>query len=185
MEWSDDTLAWRVRNAGDAATDVVQWRDTVYLSADDVLDAGDLQLGQAQRTGAVAAGGAYTLTTTVFAPNNLTGRYYVLVRADAEGAVFEGELEGNNIGRSLQPMGLAPAPVADLQVAEVSLPAGGVPGETRTVAWSVRNLGEAQAAGTWVDRVYLTAFDAGKLETLALERRTAQMLRQQTLQHKS
>ncbi|MBL8533517.1 MAG: putative Ig domain-containing protein, partial [Betaproteobacteria bacterium] len=150
------TLAWRVRNAGDAATDAAQWRDTVYLSADDVLDAGDLQLGQALRTGAVAAGGSYTLTTTVFAPNNITGQYRVLVRTDAEGDVFEGELEGNNTGRSLQPMALAPAPVADLQVAEVFLPAGGVPGETRTVTWSVRNLGEAQISGSWADRVYLT-----------------------------
>ena len=31
------TLTWRVRNAGDAVTNVDSWRDAIYLSADDVL----------------------------------------------------------------------------------------------------------------------------------------------------
>ncbi len=150
------TVAWRVRNAGDAATDVVQWTDSLYLSADDILDAGDTLLAQVQRNGAVAAGGNYTLSASVFPPNGLTGSYRFLVQADATGVVYEAGLDGNNTGASLVAQ-LRPAPIADLVVTNVVRPDGGVPTETRTVTWTVDNIGDAAAAGTWVDRIYLTA----------------------------
>ncbi|MCB2004975.1 MAG: hypothetical protein KDH93_08170, partial [Rhodoferax sp.] len=149
------TLAWRVRNAGDDTTDAGQWKDYVYLSSDTVLDAGDTKLAEATRTGAVAQGASYTLSANIFAPNNITGDYYFLVHADAQNAVFEATLDHNNTGASAV-VALSPAPVADLQVSAVITPAGGVAGDARIVSWTVTNAGDARAAGTWTDRIYLT-----------------------------
>ncbi len=150
------TLAWRVRNAGDASTDVSQWKDYVYLSSDTVLDAGDIKLAEATRSGVVAKDGSYTLSANIFAPNNVTGNYYFLIKADAENLVYEAGLDDNNTGASLAPTAVSPAPVADLQVTAVGAIADGVPGEKRAVSWTVTNGGDAAAAGTWSDRIYLT-----------------------------
>lgn len=142
------TLAWRVLNAGDATTDVAQWKDYVYLSSDAVLDAGDTKLAEATRSGAVAKDGTYTLSANVFAPNNLSGDYYFLVKADAENLVYEAGLDNNNVKRSLHVTSLSPAPVADLQVTTVVTPADGVPGQTRAVSCrTVTNAGEVCGGG--------------------------------------
>ena len=151
------TLTWRVRNAGDAVTNVDSWRDAIYLSADDVLDASDSLLAEVVHGGALAVGASYTQSARVFAPNGLSGSYRFIVRSDSGNLVFEPGGDGNNDRAALTATALAPAPVADLQVVAVQLPAGGVPGETRTISWTVRNTGDATAAGTWTDRVYLTS----------------------------
>ena len=151
------TLTWRVRNEGDAVTNVDSWRDAIYLSADDVLDASDSLLAEVVRQGALAVGASYTRSASVFAPNGLTGSYRFIVRTDSGNLVFEPGADANNDRAALAATALSPAPVADLQVVAVQLPAGGVPGEARTVSWTVRNTGDAAAAGTWTDRVYLTS----------------------------
>ncbi|MBM3523459.1 MAG: hypothetical protein FJX57_10925, partial [Alphaproteobacteria bacterium] len=49
-------IIWRVRNTGDAATAVDSWRDRVYLSTDDIVDAGDVIIAEILHGGALAVG---------------------------------------------------------------------------------------------------------------------------------
>ncbi|MBN8490904.1 MAG: LEPR-XLL domain-containing protein, partial [Burkholderiales bacterium] len=151
------TLAWRVRNDGDAVTSSASWKDRIYLSTDDVLSAGDLLLAEVSREATLAAGASYSQVARLFAPNGLDGSYRFIVATDAGNQVYEGALDGNNSTASLAPTALSPAPVADLQVAAIELPEGGVPGTQRTVRWTITNAGDAAATGTWTDRVYLSA----------------------------
>jgi hypothetical protein len=74
------TIVWRVRNLGDAPTNVSQWTDAVYLSSDTVLDGADILLGQFQRDGAIAPGETYTVSSNLSLPFGLTGDWYFLVR---------------------------------------------------------------------------------------------------------
>ena len=151
------TVAWRVRNAGDAVTNVASWKDALYLSADDVFDASDVLLAEVNHGTVLEVGASYSASAKVFAPNGLNGSYRFIVRTDAGNTVFEAALDGNNTTAAIGATALAPAPVADLQVTAVSLPALGIPGETQNVSWTVRNAGDATAAGTWTDRLYLSS----------------------------
>ena len=48
-------VSWRVRNSGDSTTDSSQWKDYVYLSSDNQLDASDILLAQGKKEDARAA----------------------------------------------------------------------------------------------------------------------------------
>ncbi|HNI80523.1 MAG TPA: CARDB domain-containing protein, partial [Rhodocyclaceae bacterium] len=150
-------VSWRVRNTGDSTTDSSQWKDYVYLSSDNQLDASDILLAQVDHTGQfLAVGDSYTASANVFLTYGLTGNYSFIVRTDAENRVFEANFETNNTTAALQTTKVTPAPVPDLQVSAITLPAQIVSGQTAHVAWTVNNGGGGTAKGPWTDRVYLS-----------------------------
>ena len=167
IEGTPAALSWRIRNNGDGATDATQWQDAVYLSTDTTLDGGDLLLGLVAHTGAVAAGDSYTVSMSIQAPIGIPGVYYVLVDADHHNAVYEGAFEGNNAGASIASTEIKPAPSPDLAVQAVGAPANLVAGLTATFTWTVANVGEAAASGTWTDSIYLS-HDGNVLGALAI-----------------
>jgi len=87
-------VSWDAENRGNGEAKA-SWYDTLYLSADEVVGAGDLTLAQLARSQPVAAGGTYTLAQTVTVPNVATGSYYLIVLVDAYNYVYE-ESEANN-----------------------------------------------------------------------------------------
>ncbi len=149
-------LSWRIRNAGDGTTAASQWSDAVYLSADSTLDAGDVLLGLVTHTGAVAAGDSYTVNTSFTAPLGIPGTYRVLIDTDHLHAVYEGSFEGNNVGVSIATVELREAPTPDLVVQSVSGPSVLVAGASATLTWTVANVGETTAVGSWSDALYLS-----------------------------
>ncbi|MER9397477.1 LEPR-XLL domain-containing protein [Mesorhizobium sp. M0615] len=148
-------LSWRVRNQGEA-TDVTVWTDRIVLSADEVVDATDRILANVVHTGALAKDGTYAGRATVRLPDGLQGSFHLLLITDAEARVYERDATANNIGQSLTTIAVSAAPAADLVVTGVVAPASGVPGQHKTVTWTVRNDGEGGARAPWTDRVYLS-----------------------------
>jgi large repetitive protein len=71
--------------------------------------------------------------------------------------VFEGAFEDNNVRATLVATEILGAPTPDLAVVSVTAPASATTTQQVTVSWVVANAGEANAAGTWQDRVYLSA----------------------------
>jgi subtilase family serine protease len=131
------------RGAGSAAASTTR----IYLSADALLDAGDLLLGA--RAVASLTPGAYTSgTTTVVVPTVAPGRYTLLVVADA-GAEIPEVSEQNNVWA--QPIDV----LADLVVSAISAPSKAYPGSTVTVTDTTTNRGAA--AGPTTTSVYLSA----------------------------
>ncbi|MGH7268702.1 MAG: CARDB domain-containing protein, partial [Candidatus Rokuibacteriota bacterium] len=127
-----------------------------YLSTDPVLDGGDVLLGGRTVPG-LAGGASSTGSTSVTLPAGLaTGTYYVIARADGDGAVAE-TAEGNNLRTASLQIG------PDLVVTALAAPAAAGAGEAVTVTDTTANPGSG-AAGASTTRFYLSTnatLDAG------------------------
>jgi len=58
-------VQWTVANNGTTTTTVSAWTDTVYLSTDQILDAGDTMLGSFAHSGALASAASYSSSQLV------------------------------------------------------------------------------------------------------------------------
>jgi len=145
-------VTWTVTNTGWGAA-LADWHDRLYLSADAVLDAADMPLGDFLRVEALAAGEAYTQTQAVTLPNVPPGEYHLLLLADALG--HETELSESNNTAVGGPLVLTLSPMPDLAVADVQAPTNAVVGGALEVRWTVVNQGNALARGPWRERVLL------------------------------
>lgn len=124
-----------VRNLAAAPGTAGPTTSRLYLSADDVLDGGDVQLGADVPVGPLAGRTQATLTRSVqIPPGTPAGRYSVFARADAAGVVIESD-ESNNAAST--PIVVGP----DVTVTSARTAAGTVPGATLPVTYSLRNQG--------------------------------------------
>ena len=153
-------VQWRVENHDAGPTRAAQWTDEVYLSSDNVLDAGDVRLGSAAQSGPLYATAGYERTAQVKIPANTPeGRYYVFVKTDVTNAVVESS-ETNNVLGSAGQVEIVHI-LSDLQAVAAQGPATGTAGAAVSVSWSVQNTGrDATDAGRWTDAVYLSAIPA-------------------------
>jgi subtilase family serine protease len=158
-------LSWTVVNAGEGRTAGGFWRDRVYLSADDVFDASDVDLGFFAHSGALDADATYTTAATVNLPIGISGPHWFFVRTDVFNEVYEHTSEANNLGREETATDITLTPPPDLEVTAVELLAEVVAGRALTIDYEVTNFG---ATGTpnsvWTDRFWLSVdatLDAG------------------------
>jgi len=76
------------------------WTDSIYLSADEVWDAGDVLFAQVPHPGDLAAGESYSQLVTRALPILAPGNYRVIIRTDVFNNVVETN-NTNNLGVSL------------------------------------------------------------------------------------
>jgi|GEM_PF-1710728 len=163
---------WRVVNFGSTPTPNSSWTDRLYLSTDGVLDAGDIFLRDAGRSGALGvveydddgefASGFYDATVSFTLPFNISGNYQLIVQTDVSNQVFEGFVnptgadgEDNNQTAS-NTMAVANRP-ADLVVENLVVPVTGEAGKQISLTWTVRNTGTGDSvAPNWLDQVRLS-----------------------------
>lgn len=157
-------VSWVVRNAGDASTASGEfgWTDGLYLSADDVLDANDLYLGEyfAERASPLAPGETYTTTAAVWLPADAllsAGQYRLLVAAD----IGEWEAEGDerNNGAASGALDISVPLLPDLTVGQVNTNATGQFGESIAISWTISNTGPGSTFIEWTDGIYLSTDD--------------------------
>ncbi len=149
-------IEWTVQNDG-LATAAQPWTDRIVLSQDDVYgNSGDIELGRVVRRDDLVDGETYTAFIDVAIPFGIQDDYFILIRTDSAGQVFESSDVNNTTSR---PITIALAdPPADLIVDAITTPATGFIGDSIDVTWRVRNDGTATTiATTWVDRVYLSS----------------------------
>ena len=89
-------ITWNVTDKG--ATAAGDWTDSVYLSTDGTVNAGDLLLGRVIHTGGLAGGASYTGSLTATFPA-AAGTYEVVVVTDSTDAVPDTN-RANNVGAS-------------------------------------------------------------------------------------
>ncbi|MFA7603825.1 MAG: CARDB domain-containing protein, partial [Novosphingobium sp.] len=153
---SEIQIRWQVRNNGTGGT-LGGWTDTVWLSRDDVVGAGDIKLGEVASGAALAAGGVYDGLLNVRLPIDASGEYRIIVQTDSSGAVAETAAgEGNNV--AAVPLSADLAPYADLKVSNVQAPSPTIDDPARiTVTWRVTNDGTgAGITSSWTDRVIVS-----------------------------
>jgi large repetitive protein len=151
-------VEWSVRNDGGNAAEG-GWVDRIVLSTDAVIgNADDRVIGELARDAALAPGALYSTSQTVTLPLLLDGDFYVAVVADAAQQLLEPDTRADNTSL-LRELAIA-APHADLRIEVVDAPTQARGGEAVTIAWRVRNDGDAVSnVDTWKDAVYLSADD--------------------------
>ncbi|HSD77737.1 MAG TPA: CARDB domain-containing protein, partial [Solirubrobacteraceae bacterium] len=133
------------QGAGPAAGSTTRF----YLSTDPTWDAADAPLG-GRAVPALAAGGSSAGSTSLTIPAGTAGGvYYLIARADGDGAVAEAS-EGNNTRSALVRVG------PDLVVSALTVPGGGGAGGSITVTDTTTNQGGGAAAPS-TTRFYLSS----------------------------
>ena len=152
-------VSWTVAN--DPTTGVAEGviHDVIYLSADELLDAGDLALlDPVAAPTPLAPGDDYTGNAQVALPLSLDlteGTYYLIVATDHHGALTELD-ESNNTAVS-DALNVTLPPTPDLTVADV-MPAGELTaGQEATFTWTLHNHGGTDATGTWAEAIFVSA----------------------------
>lgn len=162
-------VAWTVTNAGSARTSVAGWTDYLFLSKDSILDPTDKSIGWATHVGKLDGGASYNASVVAAIPAGITGPYNVFVLTDYGQQVPETN-ELNNLGGPATVMLLLPPPV-DLTPTSITLPPNGSPGETATIGWSVKNVGQNTATGRWTDTLYLSKDKNWDIDDVVIGRR--------------
>ncbi|MFC1859725.1 CARDB domain-containing protein, partial [Thermodesulfobacteriota bacterium] len=130
------------------------WTDQVYLSDDNAYDTNDTYVSAYQRVDQLAANDNYTVAKTVTLPNSRGGSYLIVkANSDDYNPHPENDFDNNTWAVPLTVNFIPP----DLIVQNASIVSGTVDkGQTIDVTWTVQNIGEGQALGSWYDRIYLS-----------------------------
>ncbi len=147
-------VIWTVENNGLGNTSGT-WTDKVYLSTDFDIDNSDPIIGTENQSRVIAPGGSYTDTLDVFIPIDAVGNFVLILRTDANNAVFELDGEDNNTFFSFITTTL-PLP-SDLIVENLSFDSMAMVGEPFPVSYDLFNQGLNPATGFMQDLVYLSA----------------------------
>jgi len=142
-------LAWTVQNLGAGAA-VPSWSDQLFLSADATWDITDRSIATVSHDTALSPGANYSVVTTISLPAVPAGDWYLVLRTDHGGALYEVTETNNAVAVPLTVVAPDLAPTA------LSAPAAGGIRQPIGLGWSVRNQGNSDAIGSWTDRVYLS-----------------------------
>jgi hypothetical protein len=114
-------VGWTVANSG-PGTAAPAWTDAVYLSTDNVLDAGDIPLATGlQHSDQLSAGAHYDQLRSVTIPASVAiGKYFLLYSTDTGNSVAERNESDNVVARSIDvaPPGFVPPTNPDVQDSE-------------------------------------------------------------------
>ncbi|WP_167370367.1 CARDB domain-containing protein [Acinetobacter genomosp. 33YU] len=146
-------ITWKVTNNGTLATDVNRWVDTVYISTKSSFDSSASVLGSVTHTGGLAVGSAYQAYLD-FALNGNADQYYLFVKTDSYGAVYEPDHTENNIVVS-QSIVLEAEKLPDIQVSDISVESQWRSGNQVQLTYTLTNMGTADFTGFVYDRLRL------------------------------
>ncbi|MCW5625863.1 MAG: hypothetical protein KIT73_14215, partial [Burkholderiales bacterium] len=151
-------ITWTLTNQGTADIEG-SWVDQIYLSGDAQIGA-DTFFGSFTFEGRLAAGESVTRTQAIDLPLAMSGNRWVVIRTDANNTIGEYQGENNNVSVDDRAMRIVQAPLANLQVTEVTPPTEPFSGQPTLVEWVVTTPGTgATSAPVWYDQVWLSLDD--------------------------
>ncbi len=147
------TIIWSIHNGGNATAQ--NWADKIYLSTDNIISQGDVLLANINHSTAnLAAGNDLLDTIDVFVTSQTQGNYILILKTDADNAIYEYLGENNNqISRSIS---FTPPPPSDLVVANILVPDSTFAGNTVSISWNTLNNGSNPTNGLMREIVYLS-----------------------------
>ena len=157
VEGASIPLTWTVTNQSTTVPTSFSWTDLVYLSTKSVLDntAVLLTTVAAPPQSPLGPEASYTTNVSAAVPGNLLpgSNYFLLIVVDANGK--------QAVTGASKLIVAAPITVtaADLGVSSATAPRSANLGDSIAVSWTVENTGNAAAASTWQDAVYLSSTD--------------------------
>ncbi len=146
-------IQWSIQNNGNSAA--LSWTDKIYLSADNVINDGDILLASETHTGAnLQPGNQLQDTVNVYVGSQFTGNYILILQTDADNLLYEHLGEGNNkVSRSIS---FSTPPPADLTVTSIMIPDSVFAGSTISINWNTENIGANPANGVMREIAYLS-----------------------------
>src|SRR5262249_2650738 len=128
------SVSWTVANNGIGPTNIDNWNDQVWISADQTGKSGLRLLGNFNHIGTLRPGDGYTRTVDVPLPGDLGGTYYAAV---SPGGPFEFISTSNNSGVSgpINVVHINP-PQVDLQTTAVGAPDTIHEGQSADITWT-------------------------------------------------
>ena len=145
---------WTIQNIGNGGTAGQSWTDKFYLSTDLVLDNADLLVGSRVNTSSLLNGSGYTDTIELTIPVSQVGNRILILKTDANDAVYEHNGENNNTATA-STLVILPPP-SDLVAMNVSAPAMAAAGEEVMVTWKLKNQGANPAVGAMKEAVFFS-----------------------------
>lgn len=151
------SVSYTIKNQGAIAASRSfggNWSDTLYLSADQTLDANDIVVNSFNSLStSLAVDGQYTANRTISLPSAPAGAQYLLVVTD----------DGHDVRESTETNNVFSIPISlsgpDLTVTTATTPASAIAGDTVSVTYTVANQGATAtpANSYWYDYVYFSA----------------------------
>lgn len=149
-------ISFSIGNTGVGPTLGNNWMDQVYLSTDNILNSGDLQLGSFAHNGVLSSGTQYSANNQVILPAGLSGNYFLLLKADATDMIYEHQHENNNL--VFASIYITPQQPSDMTVSQITTPLSSyIAGENMTVHWKISNQGSNIANGFYRDGIYISS----------------------------
>ncbi len=149
-------VTWTVQNLGTGSTAPIQnWVEELYLSPDSAFGS-DTYLGTISHSGALSVDSTYSGSANATIPQAIYGNYYLIVRSDAGGNIYEYVYENNNttISNHIEVI-LSPPP--DLVVTNVTAPSTANAGQYVTLSYTVQNQGIGSPFNpAWYDYLYIS-----------------------------
>ena len=150
LSWGTSVnFSYEVRNNGTKPTTALQYNNIIYLSTDESVDAGDIEL-KGILGKKLNGGDSQSENVNITIPYGFIGNAYILLVADAGGKNPDVNISNNVISRAVN---VENVPVPDLAISGVTLvteyPAAGQP---IRVAYTVTNIGDGEAT-SWKDKV--------------------------------
>lgn len=175
--------AFTIKNQG-AFNANGNWRDAIYLSADQIFNPeSDTLLGSMAKDN-LAAGADYTANLNVTVPTCLpNGTYYLFAVADYDKRLtefdpnFDAEINNASLPKAIELNSVPP----DLTIGNLSFAPVTAPGQTVAVSWTTTNqsAGETVAA-RWYDSISLVSNSGLGTQQLAVVERTGALAANQS-----
>ncbi len=153
---STAAVAYTIVNQGSVPA-TGRWRDSVYFSLDNILgNSDDILMFSTNNGSALGAGDVYQTISEAFTiPKRYQGPAYLLIKADADGAIDESPNEDNNVFQ--MPITITPYPKSDLVTSDVVSAVQAFDGAQLEVRFKVTNKGVgASDVSNWTDSIWLT-----------------------------
>uniref|UniRef100_UPI0035946359 CARDB domain-containing protein n=1 Tax=Aquiflexum sp. TaxID=1872584 RepID=UPI0035946359 len=149
-------VKYTIENTGEGPTRS-EWNDGFFLSTSPVLATGAQNIGFKKVTKILAVGETLRDSALVIMPNNFSGNYYLIAKADYQNRVFEGFNGGeiNNERNKVILINLSDP--TDLTVNSFSIQESAFLGDETTAEIEVTNIGDKPASGRLFNGFYLSA----------------------------
>lgn len=155
-------LQWRLRNNGPGNVHDRPLKYTFYLSTLPAFDQGSALLAHTINVPnvTVLAGDSLVYFTSIPVPPGLNDHYYLYIKAEANGLMYEqGDAYENNITRSAGMIDIDPGPYPDIFTTQSVVPDSVTAGSPFALLYTQINQGGANATTRGVEAVYIS-FDS-------------------------
>ncbi|SMD44234.1 gliding motility-associated C-terminal domain-containing protein [Aquiflexum balticum DSM 16537] len=148
-------VKYTLENNGEGPTRF-EWNDGFFLSTSPVLATGAQNIGFKRVTKTLAVGETLRDSALVKTPNNVSGNYYLIAKADYQNKIFEGFEGGetNNEGNRVILINLSDP--TDLTISSFSIQEAAFLGDETTAEIEVTNIGDKPASGRLYNGFYLS-----------------------------